>query len=581
MEKTISINIAGSLFNIEEAAFAKLDIYLKSIRTHFASYEDHKEILADIEARIAERFLESGAGNNQKIITIVEVDSLIASMGQSEEFDEGSPAGTGNEGEAKNRKLFRNPDDMIIAGVCSGLAAYFNWDVTLIRVLFVISLFFGGAGVLVYLVLWLAMPEAKTPTEKLQMRGESVTLDSVSEMVKEKVKELKTQDAFKKSQGFLRQLIRLPIIVLGKIIRWIVPVIGALIGSITVAAAGAIALALTFVLAVSLFNIQSPYIDFPLAEATSRNLYFYLSMWAGYVALLIPTIFVLLLGATIASRKSRFNSKAGFALLALWFAAVITVGVTGLKVAEQYESYVATSPDYQTITKAYDLKGFTKLSVSSGVKVEIKSGKTFSVVATGRQKDVTATAATVEDGVLQIGQSNSDRICIFCSNGHMTVAVTMPSLDGVTAYNSSEVTASHFTSKNFALKLYNSSEASLSLTADSLDATLGNSSDAELDLILGSLKLFMGNSSDAEITGRAANAEIQLVGSSDLMAEQLILKTAQVETANSSQANINVTDKLIAKSRNSSAIYYLGAPVVEQSASNSSDIEPIASPDDQ
>jgi len=191
MKKTIPITIAGSLFYIEEDAYDKLSKYLESIKKHFSSSPESFEIVSDIESRIAEQFLENKK-NNEKIVTLKEVEDLIKTMGNVEDFNDQENSGDDKqkEGSGKNveKKLFRDPDDLIIAGVSSGIAAYLGIDSVLVRLIFVLTIFFGGTGILVYIILWIVMPMAKTSTDKLQMRGEPVTINSVNQMVRIKLK---------------------------------------------------------------------------------------------------------------------------------------------------------------------------------------------------------------------------------------------------------------------------------------------------------------------------------------------------------------------------------------------------------
>jgi phage shock protein PspC (stress-responsive transcriptional regulator) len=170
MDKTININLGGSLFQIEGEAFGILRDYLQAINLRFRNTRGGNETIDDIESRIAEIF------HSQKglagVITTENVQSMISIVGKPEDFDVSS----GDEEQSaiytsSKKKLYRNPDDTVIAGVCSGLAVYFNTDPVLLRILFVLFLFFGGAGFFVYLVLWLVIPSANSPLRKKEMYG--------------------------------------------------------------------------------------------------------------------------------------------------------------------------------------------------------------------------------------------------------------------------------------------------------------------------------------------------------------------------------------------------------------------------
>lgn len=196
MKKTLTVNLNGTVFHIDEDAYHLLDKYLDNLRIHFKREEGSDEIMNDFESRISELFNEKVRLGYQ-VITIGEVEEVIGRMGNPEEiFEEETTTQTENgkkttrESEtvfvtgAPKRKLFRNPDDKILGGVASGIAAYFNWDPTLVRIILIALLFIIGPVLIpIYLVLWMIVPLARTASEKLEMRGESITLESIGKTV--------------------------------------------------------------------------------------------------------------------------------------------------------------------------------------------------------------------------------------------------------------------------------------------------------------------------------------------------------------------------------------------------------------
>lgn len=170
MDKTININLGGSLFQIDEEAFGILRDYIQAINLKFRNTKDGNETIDDIESRIAEIF-HSRKGITGAI-TKENVESMISIIGKPEDFDiSDSPDDQSSHYIPSKKKLYRNPDDSVIAGVSGGLAVYFNTDAVLIRILFILFFFFGGAGFFIYLVLWLITPSASTPIMKKEMYG--------------------------------------------------------------------------------------------------------------------------------------------------------------------------------------------------------------------------------------------------------------------------------------------------------------------------------------------------------------------------------------------------------------------------
>jgi phage shock protein PspC (stress-responsive transcriptional regulator) len=194
MKKTVTVNLAGQVFYIDEDAFDALSSYLSAIKKMYSLEDGGDEILADIEARIAEVFLEKLKVSGKTVISISEVDSIITILGKPEELEsetepneQKSNKGSNDASTKGEKRLYRNPDDAILAGVCSGLANYFGIsDPVWIRLLFVVLVFAGvGGGMLVYIILWIVVPEAVTATQKLQMRGEAVNLENIEKTFKD------------------------------------------------------------------------------------------------------------------------------------------------------------------------------------------------------------------------------------------------------------------------------------------------------------------------------------------------------------------------------------------------------------
>lgn len=209
MKKALKINLSGQIFHIDDDAYEKLKVYLDTISSHFSNVNESKEILSDIESRIAELFHERMSDENQ-VISIKEVDEVIDIMGRPEEIadeDEASGAHKNREQRA-SRRLYRDPENAAFGGVSSGLSAYFNLDVLLIRILFVVLTLVGaGTPVLLYIILWIAVPRAETAAEKLEMRGEKVTVSNIEKAVRDEYEDVKqnlnrarNSDSFKRTE---------------------------------------------------------------------------------------------------------------------------------------------------------------------------------------------------------------------------------------------------------------------------------------------------------------------------------------------------------------------------------------------
>jgi phage shock protein PspC (stress-responsive transcriptional regulator) len=170
MDKTIKINLAGILFQIDEEAYHILRHYLQSIDARLKNVAGGHETIDDIESRIAEIFqTQQGIAG---VISKENVEAMISMIGKPEDFDlpEGQPE-IRNSGSTR-RRLYRNTDDSIIGGVCGGIGAYLNTDPVWIRIAFILFTFAFGIGFLIYIALWIALQRAVTEIQKRELYGD-------------------------------------------------------------------------------------------------------------------------------------------------------------------------------------------------------------------------------------------------------------------------------------------------------------------------------------------------------------------------------------------------------------------------
>ncbi|NQZ75940.1 MAG: PspC domain-containing protein [Ekhidna sp.] len=437
MKKNISINIGGIIFHIEEDGYEKLKNYLDSVNKYFSSFEDSKEIIEDIEGRIAEIFL-SKLDDGKQIINQEDVNDLVATMGTTKDFEatiESEPqakedptpdtseekvdAKTEAEGDSYEKtkrlyrdtkrkivggvaagianyfsidpiwvrllmiallfniffwglsgfiilgylilwiavpandtldddkaikKLFRSTDDRVLGGVSGGIASYFGTDPVVIRVLFVVSIFLGGAGILVYLILWIITPEAKSITEKMQMQGEPVTISNIEENVKKSlnVKEGE-ENVFVKILLFPFRLIAMVFKALGEVLgpflKFAVEALRVAVGVLLVFLGFVFMIAFTISLAVVLgvggaMESWVHFGDFPAQELLSSMST--IAVISAYLTSMIPALTVLLLGLVIILKKKVTNAFVAWSLFGLWLIGMIGLAISVPSVVRNY-----------------------------------------------------------------------------------------------------------------------------------------------------------------------------------------------------------------------------------------------------
>lgn len=240
MKETIKINLSGLLFDLDNDAYDKLKNYLDSIKQKFASSESEaEEIIEDIESRIAEILQEKISGTKQ-VISLSDIEEIIALMGTADEMGDadedevaGGSANSSKQSGRNNKRFYRDPQNSILGGVSSGIAAYFNIDPLWIRLLFVFLFFANLAGLFIYIILWFVLPPAITTAQRMEMQGKQVfTLNDIEgsvrseyEKVKTSVKNIPRSEGYKNAESALSEIFS----VIGRILLVFVKIIGAII----------------------------------------------------------------------------------------------------------------------------------------------------------------------------------------------------------------------------------------------------------------------------------------------------------------------------------------------------------------
>ena len=361
MNKTININLGGFFFHIDEEAYQKLRRYLASISKSLSEDPQGKnEIIADIEARISE-LLSEKITDARQVVNESDIEDIIVIMGQPEDYAEAEEAYSDasysySRNKASGKKLFRDGDDKFLGGVASGIAHYFNIDTIWIRLLFLITTLAGvGIGILVYIILWILLPEAKTTAEKLQMEGEPVNIDNIEKKIREeftnvseKLKDGASEFSEKINQTFsaktkknngLQDFLN----TIGKIIATLFRVIGKFIGVIFVFIGAAAILSLIIggfsVGSLEFLNIDSNFISYPefFYDATLPRWLLSISL---FILMGIPFLVLLVLGLRmLSSSVKQFSKAASITLLGIWFIALLAILFTGIEFGATHANY--------------------------------------------------------------------------------------------------------------------------------------------------------------------------------------------------------------------------------------------------
>ena len=468
MKKTVSINISGVIFHIEEDGYDKLKSYLTTVQQYFSTYEDSQEIVTDIENRIAEKLLAKLKSAEKQVVSLEDVNELTAAMGsvadfeaveeeevlvtnggrysatpgtgakgtgpqsQSRERTTGNPTShapnatlqprrlvrdlrrktlggvcaglayyfnmdvvwirlifvalligvpalsgaSGNNGDASGglsgvtflayiamwialpgvytieddktvKKFFRNPEDKVLGGVASGIAAYFGVDTGIIRLLFVLGIVLFGVGFLLYIVLWMIAPQANTLTEKMEMQGQPITLSNIEYSIKQN---LNINDTPNQENTFTRILL-FPFRAIATIIGGLGSALGPLLNGVVsiirvfsgvlmliLAFAGMIACLAFLGAAVGIWSSMhiGPGSDaFPM-ELIRADISVPMVLSAALVGL-IPTFGLAILGIMLITTRNVINSRTALTLAGVWFVSLMVLFATAGPLLRSFE----------------------------------------------------------------------------------------------------------------------------------------------------------------------------------------------------------------------------------------------------
>ncbi len=548
MKKTVTANLNQTVFTFEEDAFEKLDTYTDSIHRHFAHNADKDEIVSDIEARISEKLQESLSGG-RTVVQLKDVEVVITSMGSVKDI-------TGDDEDVKetvseksvSKKLFRDPDHTVIGGVASGIANYFGTDPAFIRFLFIITLFFGGFGVIAYLACLIAMPEAKTATDKMQMYGEPINIKNIEASIK------KTLNDTEAEESTLSKVILLPFRIIGKLFKVaskvarpflsiliIITGISLILGGI-----GSIA-GLSVFGTLMLTHAYIPYVEPSIVTLLSQISHpvFMISLMMSAI---VPCFLVVLGGIGLIRMKNPLSLYGGISLMVVWIASLALMGFYGITISPQIEQYVKRweSIDVNSEQTIPNLAPFTKIDINDARTVKVSQGPVAKVVMVGNPEFTSTLLTTSENGLLTIKTVHANKICITCEASRpVEVVITLPQLTEFTVNNIDELTID-------------------GISQPAVKGTIGDHIKAYLNQFnVKELELNLAHRTGVDLTGTGSNAIFHLDDRSRLTADKFLAKTITITADSESKATLNAA-AITVDQADDADIQYIGKPKVLQ-----------------
>jgi len=520
MKKTMTINLNGTVFHIDEDAYQLLNQYLEDLGRHFVA-EERDEILRDIEARIAELFTEKLV--NRTVVEIADVQDVMNTMGQPNQFeDENTESQTktnfnGNTPKNGRRKLYRDIENKRIGGVAAGVAAYMDWDVMLVRILFVLILLLSvGWTVFIYILMWIFVPEASSVAQRLEMQGVDPTVDNIRDF--DDRHEVQPSAA---SSRFGKVIKVLAVVVLSCIaLGLFAAVIGVLIAFF-----------------MFLFNVFPAYTN-PLTFTDA------VLLCSVALFMLCPAIAIVMFCSYVISDKRPRHKATAWVLLGIWIASFIGMAVFGcVTLNKRSESaFFATATkaidsvdDDETadfLAQTRDCEGDVYgIDAEGPFKIIYTQGDSLSVKVKAPDNKQESITTRVRDGILYIRNENHKSVTI--NNKTFVVEVTAP-----------------------ALKVVKLSEA-CSLKSNS-------------PMQGGTLEMELEEAAQISLIGNVDTLNVKAEEASNVDLENLNANVATIKANEASTVSIGKANKLIIRSEEASKVTYKGEPQFLQSSSSSS-----------
>jgi phage shock protein PspC (stress-responsive transcriptional regulator) len=472
MKKTLTINLNSNVFHIDEDAFQCLKNYLNAVDKHFPNSEE-KEILRDIEARIAELFNEKLSAS-KSVIEIADVEEVISILGQPNQFggeDEKSDENAQKENEKQQekpknfaRKLYRDPDKKVFGGVLAGIAAYFGFDVVWMRILAVAVVMFGfGTPIVLYIIAWVVMPEAKTAAQKLEMRGEEVTVDSIKNFFE--------SEQFHENANQIGSKFGEVVMVIAKILFVFIGIIGIITGFCIIFG--------LLIGAVALF-FSDKWLVFDYGTMGLHTLF-----WAGIIfLLLIPATGMFIGGLRLVKnrknlQKTRRSGIFGWFMLVIWITSLLVVIACAVKAENLKYNLGIGRNKGELVTENRLVSGFKAVEIGNGINVDfIKSDTVFVKISSGKNilKDI---RCEVKDSVLYL---KSERRHNFFNRYDIRVKIGIKKIENIVAKNGCNISAlDTIFAEKLTMNFANGCKIDIYAKADEIKMYCSNGCDVDTD----------------------------------------------------------------------------------------------------
>ena len=560
MKKTLTINLNNSVFHIDEDAYELLQSYLTEVGNHFKSENEKADIMADIEARIAELFNEK-MDKLKNVITLEDVDAVITIMGKPSQFvdeeeteegkDENQSATTETTSKHRTRKYYRDIDNQLLSGVAAGLAAYLNWDVTIVRIIFIALTFLtSGTFILIYLLMWIIVPKAVTTAQKLEMHGEDVNIETIKNKMndaKEYVESGKLKENATEVGSGIWRVIRVILKVLFTIVISVIGIVGVIV-----------IVSLILALIVYLFQPDvitafHPGISNLLTDISPDKVILVIISLLFLIGSPIFALFYWGIGFNSKEKKTRSHTPLWIALV-LWLAGIFMFVGAGSEVVKKLKDndFIAFydedngNMNANIVTESRQVPQFNAIEVQGAIKLDLTQSEDSNALSVSSLKGYLPNIKTeVTDGKLRI--YSVDHLI----NPDIHVKIAMDSLTAIVAQGASIINfETPFKVKRMDVDMEGASKANLDFTSAQ------------------KLSFDLKGASKMNMKGNADTLTISSEGASKIEAGEMLSKVVKVELAGASKAEVYAIDSFEGQAFGASKITCKGNPTRRSNQSN-------------
>ena len=544
MKKTLTVNLNNIVFHIDDDAYEMLQTYLHEIANHFQLDEEKTEIMNDIEARIAELFSEK-LQKSKNVVNLDNVQEIIEIMGKPSQYageDEEQDNSTAPKSEKKqqSRRFYRDPENAILGGIGGGLAAYFGVDVTIVRVILaILAIASSGTFIPVYIIMWFVAPVAVTASQRLEMQGEDVTIDSIKTELNN-AKSYVESEKFKDTASTVGNKVFSLIRILAKILLGFIGAILGVVGVVLVVAL--ICLLFFLIFEPSFINNIAPGIVSNWGTVTPENL---ILIFISLILVIGCPIFMLIYwGIRVASGKYDGSKTASIVVLILWIAGLFmfySVGANAFIQLNKSDRPMFSSSNNDTSNEKMETRvcdPFTEIEISGNIDLTIQKDSIQSVTVSCNDDLLQKVITKVENGKLKIYTEN-----VFFDHNKIKISISTNDLKSIVAKGACEIrTSSIFTAQDLNIQLYGASNL-----------------DIDLD-ITGVLNVELAGASEADLSGNCQTFKLRAIGASEIRAKDLKSKNVEVYAAGASSATVFASESFDAQAYGASDIDCKGNP---------------------